>query len=140
MWTLALSGSTLEFADGFLATNPPQLLPFDKDFNGSPDLAAGWSTPNIGRILVLRRRQLRSASPTNDLEDRYVAIIGGGLDRTNESGDWLYMIDIETGESIYKQRLLDGAVSGAPLPRSRRRSTPTATATSIGSTSAPSAG
>jgi Tfp pilus tip-associated adhesin PilY1 len=72
--------------------------------NGHADLGQTWSSPAIGRILVKT-----SATPPV-LQDRYVAIFGGGMDplNLNLQGNWLYMVDIETGKAIYK-RQLDGS-------------------------------
>jgi hypothetical protein len=72
--------------------------------NGSPDLAAGWSTPNIGRIRVM---------DNGTAVDKYVAIFGGGLDKTEVSGNWIYMVDIETGQTLYKQQVV-GSVPAEP--------------------------
>ncbi len=45
-------------------------------------------------------------------EDRYVAVFGGGMDVDRKSqlvagGNFLYMVDIETGKAIYKRELID---------------------------------
>lgn len=116
--TLPYPAQLWEFLDGVYLDDPPHVVPFDKDNDGSEDLAAGWSTPNLGRILVCAGDDCDPSSEENDLEDRYVAVIGGGLDVTNQTGDWLYMIDIETGKSLYKQRLVDtdGVSSGGSAP------------------------
>ncbi|HEX3554678.1 MAG TPA: PilC/PilY family type IV pilus protein [Thermoanaerobaculia bacterium] len=72
--------------------------------NGAPDLGQTWSVPTIGRIRV---------KVGTDTVEKFVAIFGGGLDSQNKSnpksGTWLYMVDIETGRTLYKQPL-DGAV------------------------------
>lgn len=115
---LAFPSQLWEFLDGVYLDGPPRIVPFDKDNDGFEDLTDGWSTPNLGRVLVCDGLDCDPASEGNDLEDRYVAIIGGGLDKNNDTGDWLYMIDIETGESIYKQRLVDtdGVATGGSAP------------------------
>jgi len=81
---------------------------------GKADLGDSWSTANIGRIQVCTGSDC--APDGADVEDRYVAVFGGGmdveskLDPTNEvRGNWLYMVDIETGQAIYKQRLTGAA-------------------------------
>ena len=81
----------------------------DDDANNRPDLADSWSSATIGRISVLVDGG-GGAGPQP--EDRYVAVFGGGLDvgRKNQlvaGGNYLYMVDIETGKAIYKRRLID---------------------------------
>lgn len=96
--------------------------------NDQPDLGDTWSTPNIGRIRVCALGGT-ACDPTpeeeggdDDLVDVFVAVVGGGMDVANKvlsapvnpfnaSGNWLYMIDVETGEAIYKQRLIGAAPS-----------------------------
>ena len=99
---------------------------------GAP-LGETWSRPVIGRIKVVD-----SASPTADaggLDDRYVAIFGGGFDPSFTPGDDVatklgtgavvqgrafYVVDIETGAILYKmQRGVNGSGSNvdfAPMP------------------------
>lgn len=78
--------------------------PNDEDGNGAPDLGQTWSTPGLGAIRVLE-----------DGEEavKFVAVFGGGLDpsnrRTGGSGNWLYMVDLETGTALYKRRLRGAA-------------------------------
>ncbi len=78
----------------------------DDDQNGSPDLAATWSVPSLGLIRVVDQGVTVARS---------VAIFGGGMDaankglRFNTGGNFVYMVDIETGRAIYKQQVL-GAV------------------------------
>ena len=79
----------------------------DDDLNGRPDLADSWSTASIGRIKVLVREVGGLVE-----EDRYVAIFGGGLDVERKDqlvagGNFLFMVDIETGKAIYKRELED---------------------------------
>lgn len=78
------------------------------DGNASPDLGQTWSSPTIARIQVV---------DAGTVEDRYVAIFGGGFDGENkpspQSGNFLYMVDVETGKTIYKRQVL-GAVTGDP--------------------------
>lgn len=102
--------------------------------NGLRDLGATWSPANIGRIRLCETGGTRCdptpdpAEPTadDDLVDVFVAVVGGGMDPLNKnhdwragdapadrSGNWLYMIDIETGEAIYKRELV-GAVPSEP--------------------------
>ncbi len=87
--------------------------------NGYRDLGDTWSKPIIVRIEVCTgtTTDCLPASDPNKIEDRYVAIIGGGIDPTNpdssQRGSWIYMIDFETGKAIYK-RQVDGGIAGAP--------------------------
>jgi hypothetical protein len=78
----------------------------DEDLNGHPDLGYTWSKVNTGRVLV---------SVAGEEEVRYVAIFGGGLDPDNllTVGNFLYMVDMETGSVLYK-RALDGGVPSEP--------------------------
>jgi hypothetical protein len=88
------------------------LQPCDEDGNGKPDLGDTWSTPRIGRILVCDGASCNPAITPNNLVDKWVAIFGGGNDpnRNNERGNFLYMVDIQTGQVLYK-RQLQGSVA-----------------------------
>jgi hypothetical protein len=79
----------------------------DDDVNGRADLGETWSKPNTGRIRVLDEE--------GNLLTKYVAIFGGGLDPLglHQSGNHLYIVDVETGRPIYK-RELDGAAPSEP--------------------------
>ena len=81
----------------------------DADGNGKADLGQTWSTPTMGRILV------QTTETTPRLIDKYVAIFGGGMDPSNlnQQGNYLYMVDVETGKAIYK-RHLDGSAPSDP--------------------------
>lgn len=76
------------------------------DGNGYHDLGETWSTPSIGRIRVVEG---------GDVVNKYVAVFGGGLDpaKADSRGNWLYIVDFETGEAIYKRRL-DGSAPSDP--------------------------
>ncbi len=84
----------------------------DDDANGLPDLAASWSTPSIGLIQVLNN---------GVLETRSVAVFGGGMDAVNKGasqttgGNYVYMVDIETGRAIYKQQVSGSVPSPVAL-------------------------
>jgi len=87
----------------------------DEDANGLPDLGESWSRPVVARIQVCNGACDTDAEP----EDRHVAIFGGGLSEspTNSAadavGNWLYMIDVETGEILYKRggaNVIEGSV------------------------------
>ncbi|HEX2550005.1 MAG TPA: hypothetical protein VHK64_00300, partial [Nocardioidaceae bacterium] len=71
------------------------------DGNGYVDLGQSWSVPTIGRIQVIE---------AGKTVDKFVAIFGGGMDADSKStprrGNWLYMVDIETGKAIYKRQLV----------------------------------
>ncbi len=70
----------------------------DADSNGFPDMGESWSKPALGRICTARDVS------GNCSEERHVAIFGGGFDRErqNRRGNWLYMVDVETGFLLYK--------------------------------------
>jgi len=83
-----------------------------------PDLARSWSIPNLGRIRICEGTVcLPSTDPDNpdDLVDRYVAIFGGGLPVSfgdwGKEGNFLYIVDVETGQGIYKRELVGSAPS-----------------------------
>lgn len=79
---------------------------WDEDLNGEPDLGETWSVPTIGRI-----RLLENGQPS----EKFVAIFGGGMDAEHKTsprrGTWLYMVDMETGQAIYKRRLVGAAAA-----------------------------
>ncbi|MEM1180457.1 MAG: hypothetical protein AAGM22_19085 [Acidobacteriota bacterium] len=109
------------FQDEVLVNGTSYFL--DDDRNGFRDLGATWSVPVIGQIAVCKAGGTRCAAgrPTDgtgdDVETRWVAIFGGGLDAANinnpQRGDWFFMVDIETGEAIYR-RQVNGAVPSDP--------------------------
>jgi hypothetical protein len=78
----------------------------DEDDNGLADLGETWSTPDIGRIRVVE---------DGELVHKYVAVFGGGLDpdKAGSRGNFLYIVDFETGEVLLK-RQVDGSVPGDP--------------------------
>jgi len=80
-----------------------------------PDLGETWSTPSLGRIHLCKQGGSSCLAGGTDLEDHFVAIFGGGMDplKSNSRGNWLYMVDVETGKVIYK-RLLDGSAPSSP--------------------------
>ncbi len=92
---------------------PPPLWEFtdrgDEDHNGAADLGETWSTPNVGAVAV---RVADGAGGTR-IEKRFVAIFGGGYDATGGSGNFLYMVDVETGKILYK-RPLEGSAAAEP--------------------------
>ncbi|HKF42112.1 MAG TPA: PilC/PilY family type IV pilus protein [Thermoanaerobaculia bacterium] len=70
----------------------------DDDANGYPDMGESWSKPGLGRIC------LATNQAGNCTDERYVAIFGGGFDRErkNRRGNWIYIVDVETGFVLYK--------------------------------------
>ena len=104
------------------ADEEPEPVTGDAVGNLHGDLAAGWSIPNIGRIRICKEEGT-ACNPTpavgdegadDDLEDRFVAIFGGGMPGPDiPRGNWLYMVDIETGQVLYKQAL-EGAAPSEP--------------------------
>lgn len=98
-----------EFTDSVGGSPAEWGTALDEDQNGFHDLADTWSVPVIGRVSV----QDLDGTP----RDRFVAIFGGGFDRDHRGapvrGNWLYMVDVETGETLYKHQLL-GAVPSGP--------------------------
>ncbi len=103
-------GSVLwEFADLDASLSPrddAEMVHGAGTSNGLPDLAPSWSAPTLARIRVKF-----GSTPTAPVEDRFVAVFGGGYDPSvpTERGNWIYMVDIETGHTIYK-RDVDSAV------------------------------
>jgi Tfp pilus tip-associated adhesin PilY1 len=79
---------------------------WDEDLNGQPDLGETWSVPTIGRIRVIENSKV---------VEKFVAIFGGGMDSASKTsprrGIWLYMVDMETGQAIYKRRLVGAAAA-----------------------------
>jgi Tfp pilus tip-associated adhesin PilY1 len=71
---------------------------------GYPDMGETWSKPAMGRIRVCTANCGNTSAPLPVSVDRYVAIFGGGFDRQrlNRRGNWIYMIDVETGKAIYR--------------------------------------
>ncbi len=90
----------------------------DDDGNGEADLAEGWSRPVSGRIRVCTAN---CGQPDEQDEDRYVAIFGGGLPENplnNEfeaAGNWLYILDVETGKLLYKRGGSGAGAIGNPI-------------------------
>ncbi len=85
--------------------------------NGEGDLGDTWSKPVVGRIRVCDGSSCDPTVAPNDLEERFVAVFGGGLEPRNPNsslrGSWLYMLDVETGRALYK-RQVEGAVAATP--------------------------
>lgn len=80
-----------------------------------PDLGETWSDPVIGRIAICGApgTNCDPNATGNTVVDRFVAIFGGGYDpdQEHQRGNWIYMVDIESGETLYKRMVL-GSVPG----------------------------
>lgn len=82
----------------------------DEDRNGEPDLGTTWSQAATGRIRVCEFGAGGGAPCRRDgakILTKYVAIFGGGMDpqRLNARGNFVYMVDIETGDLLFKRQL-----------------------------------
>lgn len=95
-----------EFTDSVWDSVTREFVRLDEDANGRPDLGETWSSPDIGRMRVVEN---------GAVVNKYVAVFGGGLDpsKADTEGNWLYIVDIETGQTIYKRRV-DGSAPSAP--------------------------
>ncbi len=94
-----------EFQDEEQVENFPffTIMQLDEDLNNERDLGNSWSKAKTGRISVCT-----GACGRDETEDRFVAIFGGGLgdDPTFPRGNFIYMVDIETGKTLYKKRVI----------------------------------
>ncbi len=106
----------LDEDDSAFPLDPTSGLVPTPDGNGFHDLGDSWSKPVIGRIRLCAGTDCDPAFEPNDVEDRFVVIFGGGLDSASPSasrrGNWLYMVDVETGQAIYKRQLAGSAAAG----------------------------
>jgi type IV pilus assembly protein PilY1 len=91
----------------------------DLDVSGSPgfgygDMGETWSKPGLGRLRVCTANCGNTSAPLPTAIDVYVAIFGGGFDRErlNRRGNWLYMIDVETGKTLYRANSSCGVNAG----------------------------
>jgi len=66
----------------------------DQDANGYPDLGYTWSRPLVGFLNV---------TDGISVEERSVAVFGGGYDINSRSGNFFYILDIETGKILFKE-------------------------------------
>jgi Tfp pilus tip-associated adhesin PilY1 len=92
----------------------------DQDASGSPgvglpDMGETWSKPAMGRVRVCTANCGNTSPPLPTTVDYYVAIFGGGFDRQrlNKQGNWLYLIDVETGKTLYRANSSCGVNSGS---------------------------
>jgi len=115
--TLAAPKCLNKAGDGSCARDWPTVLweiqdTTDADSNGVPDMGETWSKAAMGRVKVCTANCGNTSPPLPTFEDHYVAIFGGGFDRErlntacaptcNRRGNWLYMVDVETGFALYK--------------------------------------
>jgi hypothetical protein len=90
--------------------------PADDDGNGVADFAESWSRPVVFRHPVCSG----PCDTANEPEDRWLAAFGGGLpetptnDSSEAAGNWIYLVDVETGQVIYK-RGGTGMVTSSPI-------------------------
>ena len=112
--TIAFPSMLWEFSDDVEDVTGDRVL-LDEDSNGEADLAETWSVPTIGRIRVCTGSECDPLASPNDVEDRFVMVFGGGLDaaKQNRSGNYLYMVDMETGTTLYKRRLAGSMAADA---------------------------
>ena len=92
----------------------------DLDAAGSPgagygDMGETWSKPGMGRVRICTANCGNTSAPLPTTEDRYVAIFGGGFDRQrmHRRGNWIYMVDVETGKTLYRANSSCGINAGA---------------------------
>ena len=92
----------------------------DQDLAGTDgathvDMGETWSKPALGRVQVCTANCGNTSSPFPVKEDRFVAIFGGGFDRErlNRRGNWLYMVDVETGKVLYRANSSCGINAGS---------------------------
>jgi Tfp pilus tip-associated adhesin PilY1 len=101
---LPFPAKLFEFED--VVTVAGVTTPADEDLNFQADLGESWGLPVVSRLRICRSG---CDGATPQLEDRWVAIFGGGLSEspTNTSadgtGNWLYIADLETGRILYKR-------------------------------------
>jgi hypothetical protein len=122
---------------------PSSPLLMDEDANLVPDLGNTWSTPNLGRVRLCQLGGSQcAASPVDpqdddDVIEAYVAIFGGGLDpdvadkSQPERGDWIYMLDVETGKVLYKRQLCSPYVTTSCVTAGGMASEPAAVDTDL---------
>src|SRR5262249_6694738 len=91
----------------------------DQDAAGSPgagfrDMGETWSKPAVGRVRICTANCGNVTTPLPVFEDHDVAIFGGGFDRErqNRRGNWLYMVDVETGKTLYRANSSCGVNAG----------------------------
>jgi Tfp pilus tip-associated adhesin PilY1 len=79
------------------------------------DMGETWSKPALGRVKVCSANCANSTAPFPVFEDHYVTIFGGGFDRErlNRRGNWLYMVDVETGKVLYRANSSCGINAGS---------------------------
>jgi len=111
-----------------LANQPAIAETMDEDGNGLPDLGDSWSQVDFARVKVCEGVDC-TVNP-DDLKEHFVVFFGGGMDVEHKDfdprsasaidpdgaagpepshfelrGNWLYMVDVETGNVLYKRQL-----------------------------------
>jgi len=101
----------------FRDIDPSTGLPANDDGIGGADLAESWSRPLIIRHPVCDG----TCDDATEAEDHWFAVFGGGLSEapTNDdseiTGNWVYMVDVETGKVVYKRGGVAGMVGIQPI-------------------------
>jgi hypothetical protein len=94
-------------------------LPFDEDLNNLPDFGVSWSKPVLTRVRLDTGAVDAGGNPV--LEERFVVVIGGGFDAAKirdanpDVGNFVYILDAETGSVLYKREVLGGVPAVAVL-------------------------
>lgn len=94
----------------------------DEDLDNIRDLGDTWSRPVVGQIAYCASPGSGQCDPAGDnseVETMHVAIFGGGMDVPNkltgdQGGNWLYMVNVETGKTVYKRQLGEGSAPADP--------------------------
>jgi Tfp pilus tip-associated adhesin PilY1 len=76
----------------------------DEDGNLQPDMGYTWSKPLVGFLKVED-----GPDDGTDPDDVSVAIFGGGYDRATLTGNWIYIVNLETGAILFKQNVIGKA-------------------------------
>ena len=103
-------------------TDPHREIPFDLDFRTASRIWWRRLVDTQSRRDEGLHQRLRDCDPEDpdaSIEDRYVAIVGGGLDKTHTTGQLsLYCHRRRDRQSIYKRELVDtdGVTSGGSAP------------------------
>lgn len=78
----------------------------NEDAVGGPDLGYTWSQPLVGFLKLAD-----GPDPGTDPDEVSVAIFGGGYDRATVTGNWIYIVDLETGKILLKRNVI-GKLAG----------------------------
>ncbi|HET9767962.1 MAG TPA: hypothetical protein VFS60_13990, partial [Thermoanaerobaculia bacterium] len=131
LWEFTDNTDNQLFVDPTLQPALPYRM--DEDRNSLPDIAFTWSQPDFARVQICEGSAC-TISPTPsqsaDVKEHFVVFFGGGLDVDHKDfdprhasardpdgpggprpstyelqGNWIYMVDVETGEVLYKRQL-----------------------------------